>query len=311
MDFSIRRYDINFYYQHWRRGVISIERRIPFSPIHFKINREIFDAAMEFMPNIIFVEKAKYLFSSTILKIRSYLPNVVFLHFSPDDYFNPNNINWLLKRNLFKFDRVITTKNHNLSELKKKYGNVVDYVYSGGPELYEKKSKKPFKYQVSFVGQFEGKRASSIVKLSNHAVIDVFGPDWDDLKGRYPNIRIHSPVWGDDYIETLRQSKINLCFLRKANNDQSTNRTFEIASVGGLMLAERTAEHLSFFKEGKESFFFESDEELITKVKEINSIDESSCAQVRDNIRARYVSSGYSYSNIWKNYIMSNFKFLC
>ena len=67
MDFSIRRYDINFYYQHWRRGVISIERRIPFSPIHFKINREIFDAAMEFMPNIIFVEKAKYLFSSTIL----------------------------------------------------------------------------------------------------------------------------------------------------------------------------------------------------------------------------------------------------
>jgi spore maturation protein CgeB len=75
----------------------------------------------------------------------------------------------------------------------------------------------------------------------------------------------------DDQCKAIGGAKIALAFLRKLNRDDYTQRTFEIPACGGLLLAERTARHASFYREGIEAEFFDPSkpDELVRKVREL------------------------------------------
>lgn len=305
--FEVANYDIDVHYKHWVRGLVSLGRRFPWSITHYRINQEIYIYALMHRPEVFFVEKAKYLYPSTIKKIKKLLPDSIWLHFSPDDYRNQSNFNILQRKNLNNFDRIITTKRYNVGWLKKKYGEKVDLILSGGPDAVNEVVEENFCYKVSFIGQYEYERAQSIINLARHVKVDIFGPDWTALAGISRNIELHEPVWGEKYIETIKKSNINLCFLRKANKDLSTTRTFELASVGALMVAERTEEHLSLFTEGAEALYFSNDEELCEIVQRIvEEPNNPTWAAIRSNLLKKYASSNYSDQKIWDYYYKNN-----
>jgi spore maturation protein CgeB len=61
-------------------------------------------------------------------------------------------------------------------------------------------------------------------------------------------------------------AKVNLCLVRKANRDGHVMRSFEIAAVGGCMLAEDTDEHREIFGvEGETVLYFRSPSEASRK----------------------------------------------
>ncbi|MEI8087473.1 MAG: glycosyltransferase, partial [Paludibacter sp.] len=70
---------------------------------------------------------------------------------------------------------------------------------------------------------------------------------------------------GDNYCKALCGAKICLCFLSKLNRDTYTRRCFEIPACGKLMLAERTDNLMSFFKEDEEACYFSTSDELVRK----------------------------------------------
>lgn len=75
------------------------------------------------------------------------------------------------------------------------------------------------------------------------------------------------PAEGDEYAKALCGAKVCLCFLSKLNRDTYTRRCFEIPACGRVMLAERTADLMRFFKEDEEACFFSTQDELVTKAK--------------------------------------------
>jgi spore maturation protein CgeB len=51
-------------------------------------------------------------------------------------------------------------------------------------------------------------------------------------------------------------AKVNLCLVRRANRDGHVMRSFEIAAIGGCMLAEDTEEHRAIFGGDGESVHY-------------------------------------------------------
>jgi spore maturation protein CgeB len=129
----------------------------------------------------------------------------------------------------------------------------------------------------------------------NGIPVRIWGGGWQEKWSvSHPNLKIESsPIWGADYARTICSFDINLNFLRKVNRDLQTTRSMEIPACGAFMLAERSAEHLELFEEGKEAEFFGSDAELLEKVK-YYLIHETARRQIARAGRDRCLRSGYS-----------------
>ena len=99
---------------------------------------------------------------------------------------------------------------------------------------------------------------------------------------------------GDDYAKAINGTKIALHFLRRENRDDQDSRTFEIPACGVFMLAERTPKHSYYFTEGVEAEFFDSFQELETKLR-FYLENETKRQQVAAAGRKRSLTSDYSH----------------
>jgi len=97
---------------------------------------------------------------------------------------------------------------------------------------------------------------------------------------------------GDAYRDAIWRSKINLSFLTKSNQDEYTQKTFEIAGCGEFMIVERSEGHLARFKEDEEAVYFSTAEELIAKVRRYLP-DTEARLRIGKAARARALRDGY------------------
>jgi spore maturation protein CgeB len=127
--------------------------------------------------------------------------------------------------------------------------------------------------------------------------VRVWGNGWERMSDSHPRLRLERrPLFNDDYVRAICATKINLCFLRKANRDLQTDRTMEIPACGAFMLAERTAEHRRLFEEDREAVFFDIDDdrELIDKARRYLQ-DDAARRAVAAAARRRCEVSAYSH----------------
>lgn len=91
----------------------------------------------------------------------------------------------------------------------------------------------------------------------------IWGDNWQS-SAVWPALQAHwrgPSLSGQAYVDAIRGAKVCIGMLSKGNRDQHTTRTMEIPAAGGLLCAERTAEHLQLYRDGEEAVFWSSPQE--------------------------------------------------
>jgi spore maturation protein CgeB len=222
----------------------------------------------------IWIDKGLSIKRSTLEKLKQLQPKSVLIGYSPDDMYQRFNQSVYFLKGLPLYDVYFTTKTYNVPELTSMGARRVYFVGNAydpnvhRPISIDASTRKEFGGTVGFVGAYEKERAECILALARSGIqVRVWGwTDWSCMKDLHPNAIIENRgVWGDEYTKALNSFDINLCFLRKANRDLQTTRTIEIPACRAFMLAERTAEHQSLFREDVEAVYFDSSHELVAK----------------------------------------------
>ncbi len=122
-----------------------------------------------------------------------------------------------------------------------------------------------WKSEVVFVGTAFPERGPFLSRLVALGVpLTLYGnryqrlPEWPILKHCW---RADDADSVDNYASAILAAKVSLGLLSKGNRDQHTTRTMEIPSLGGLLCAERTPEHLALYQQDHEAVFWATPEE--------------------------------------------------
>ena len=147
---------------------------------------------------------------------------------------------------------------------------------------------------VLFVGGADCDRLAFITAFIKAGTpVTLVGDYWDRFSATRPYALGHKPP------EILRDltaaAKVNLCLVRRANRDGHVMRSFEIAAVGGCMLAEDTDEHREIFgPDGAAVLYFRTPEEAGARARVLVA-NPTERARLSASICTRIVAGRHTY----------------
>jgi spore maturation protein CgeB len=166
------------------------------------------------------------------------------------------------------------------------------------PRALTEDERRLWQSEVAFVGTAFPERGPFLAELIKLGVpLALYGHRYDRLP-QWPLLR---RFWrpantdsDDGYASAIGGAKICLGLLSKGNRDQHTTRSMEIPSLGGILCAERTPEHLTLYEEDREAVFWNTPQECASKCLALLA-DARRCEAIATAGRQRYLN------NPWRN----------
>ena len=163
------------------------------------------------------------------------------------------------------YDLLVVVREENLPELERLGARRVMRVFRSADEVNHAPRRisaidaLAWASEVLFLGSWFPERGPFLLDLAARGVpLTIRGPNWHKAP-EWDRLRAHwagGAVGGDDYAKALQCARLNLGLLSRDNRDSHTTRSLEIPSLGGLLCAERTAEHQAMYQEGAEALFW-------------------------------------------------------
>jgi spore maturation protein CgeB len=281
---------------------VRAESKFHFGPGLFWYNRSILNTAKKNRFQWAWIDGGREIHPNTIGTLRKM--GLFLIYGSNDDLMNERGrYEW--PRNAVPYFHVHVTPYRVLEPDLKLLGahHIISSRFGFDDAHCSPNSGKPdsrYATDVIFVGHWEEEREKYILPLIESGIdVTVWGPEWHRSPNRHRfNGRVrYATLENTDYAAAIASAKIALGLLPRYNRNSSTTRSFEIPAIGTFMLAERTDEHLSYFREGKEAEFFESPEEMMEKITCYLS-HEKARLTIAEAGHKRALSSRYTYKDV-------------
>lgn len=230
--------------------------------------------------DLIWVNSGELIGSKSVLYLKSFnVPVVLYNNDDPTGGRDGNRFKTLLKA-LQLYDMCVVMRHQNVKEFYKIGAKKVLRLHMSYDEIihkpYDRLVEIPskFKSDVVFIGTWmRGEnRDEFILGLIDSGInVSIWGDRWEKSThwNKIKPFFKGKSLGGRDYVAAIQGAKICLGMLSKGNRDLHTTRSFEIPYSGGLLCAERTKEHLQFYKEGEEALFWGDVNECIEICKKI------------------------------------------
>ena len=165
-----------------------------------------------------------------------------------------------------EYDLLAVVREENVPELQALGAKNIMRVYRSADEVTHKRRPlssdviEKYSSEVLFLGTWMPERGPFLAQLIDLGTpLTIIGDNWQkapEYEKLKPYIKFNGSLLGDDYAYAIQCAKVNLGLLSKGNRDLHTTRSLEIPSLGGLLCAERTTEHLKMYTEGIEALFW-------------------------------------------------------
>lgn len=312
----------SIYPAEWWSLPARLVRRALGPLIRYEWNRQMREMVKEFRPDLVYLSNAGFADLSTLREIRaSGIPILCFYH---DVSWNRPGDDFIDKVGMF--DLVSTTRRWQEPLLWKagaRQVKIVRFAYDDWahrPLALTLRAREPYEADISFIATCEPHRARELERLVSSAFpyrFRLWGGYWDRLGKDSPlqNYWQKRVVHEQEIPVIYAATKIALHWVGHEPEgddpmlrlgDQHNSRTFQIPACGGaLMMAQRTEEHLRFFKEDEEAVYFGDVDEL--KEKLAYWIDPSRDERRRAIVNAardRCVKEDYTYVPVVAEYLM-------
>lgn len=260
------------------------------------IRRRVLASVPDVTFDLVFIDSGDLVGPSLVQELKRRFGAVV--NYNVDDpYGQRDGRRWNLHlRSVPFYDLNVVVRDGNVAEAFARGASKVLRVHRSADEIahaprqISQLDRQKWASEVSFVGTWMPERGPFMARLVEFGVpLSIYGNRWN----RAPEWSILRPLWRgpnleeeQEYARAILCAKVNLGLLSKGNRDLTTQRSFEIPHLGGVLCAERTSEHTELYQENEEVIFWSSAEECAEKCMQLLS-DEQRRKRLAINGRRR------------------------
>lgn len=276
--------------------------RLAAGPHAERLNRDLLRLCEQSQPDMFWADKILLLQPATLKKMRE--RGILSISYMIDNAFGPRkDPGWrLYRKDIPFFDLHVTQREISIGHYQDRGARDVIKVQTAYEPTIHFPSPAPImdaerNREVSFIGTPYDDRAATLTKLSEAGLpITISGNRRAWTRALTPTafatMYRSEELYEAEYREAVWRSKINLSFLTRANQDEYTHKSFEIAGCGGFLLAERSQGHTQRFVEDEEAVFFTGFDELVAKIRRYLP-DAAARQRIAAAGHARAVRDGY------------------
>jgi len=281
----------NLFLAYYTKSLLNkIIYRLGISKIESKIQKIIKAEILEYNPKTVLVFKGMEIQPQTLQWIK--FKGIKVLNYNPDSPFifsGRGSGNKNVTNSLSLFDYYITYDKAINKELVNRSvkSAIIPFGFDWSGFNYIELEEKDEVFKLCFLGNADKFRIDFLEQIAQKGVkIDGYGENWSDCK-LHENISTFGPKYGAEFWEILQKYALQLNLLRPHNLNSHNMRSFDIPGAGGIMLAPRTPDHQTYFKEFAEVFLFSDVNEAHKHIQLILNLSFSERNEIRQAARLK------------------------